>query len=151
MPHDHKSFIGAWTLVDWRIEYEDGGVTRPFGKGAHGYIIYAANGIMTASICKAARTAFGETNARHASDAQKAGAFDSYFHYAGRWRIDGANVVHRVTMSLNPDMAGTDQVRLAVFDGKGGLTLSAEEATEGGELRRHILQWQSAITDSYGG
>jgi Lipocalin-like domain len=142
MPHDRAKFIGSWGLVDWRIEYADGAVTRPFGEGAHGYIVYAADGIMTASIAKASRPSFGIANARNAKSAQKGEAFDSYFHYAGPWRIEGEEVVHAVTMSLNPDMTGTDQRRLAVFDGKGGLILSAREALKDGASRHHILQWR---------
>lgn len=141
MSHSPDNFIGAWRLVDWRIEYSDGGVTRPFGEGATGYIIYSADGTMTASIARAGRPPFGITNARNASTEQKAAAFDSYFHYAGPWRIEGDEVVHAVTMSLNPDMTGTDQRRLAVFDSKGGLILSAHEALKSGLSRHHVLQW----------
>ena len=142
MPHSPEHFIGAWTLVDWRIEYSDGGVTWPYGEAAHGYIIYTADGIMTASIARNDRKGFGIANARHASAEQKAASFDSYFHYAGPWRIVGEEVVHDVAMSLNPDMAGTEQRRLAVFDGTGGLELSAHEALKDGSSRRHVLQWQ---------
>lgn len=141
MPHSPKAFIGTWYLVDWRIEYPDGAVTRPFGDGAHGYIIYSEERTMTASIAKASRSPFGTTNARNASADQKIAAFDSYFHYAGPWRIEGEEVVHQVTMSLNPDMVGTEQRRLAVFDGSGGLTLSAYEVLKNGDRRHHILQW----------
>lgn len=142
MPHSREDFIGAWQLVDWRIEYADGAVTKPFGEGAHGYILYSADGTMTASIAKANRPRFGIANARNASADRKAAAFDSYFHYAGRWQIDGDDVVHAVTQSLNPDMTGTDQRRLAVFDGKGGLVLSAVEGIANGGQRHHILQWE---------
>jgi uncharacterized membrane protein len=96
---------------------------------------------MTASIAKAGRPPFGIANARNASTEQKAAAFDSYFHYAGPWRIEGDEVVHAVTMSLNPDMTGTDQRRLAVFDSEGGLILSANEALKSGLSRYHVLQW----------
>jgi len=142
MPHKPEDFIGAWTFADWRIEYSDGGVTRPFGEAAHGYIVYTADGIMTASIARGGRPAFGIANARNASLEQKAAAFDSYFNYAGPWWIEGEDVVHRVTLSLNPDMTGTDQRRLARFDGKGGLELSAQDTLKDGATRRHILQWQ---------
>jgi Lipocalin-like domain len=142
MAHRAEDFIGAWSLVDWRIEYPDGGVTRPFGDAPRGYIIYAESGIMTASITQADRASLGTANARHARDAQKAAAFDSYFHYAGPWRIEGDSVIHEVTLSLNPDMVGTDQHRLAAFDGAGGLILSAAEPLKTGAARTHILQWQ---------
>ena len=78
------------------------------------------------------------------SKAQKSAAFDSYFHYAGPWRIEGEEVVHEVAMSLNPDMTGTEQRRLAQFDGQGGLILSAYEDIGQGRSRHHILQWSSA-------
>tara|TARA_R100001244_G_scaffold6593_41_gene8523 strand:- start:5436 stop:5867 length:432 start_codon:yes stop_codon:yes gene_type:complete len=141
MPHDPADFVGAWSLVDWRIEYADGNETRPFGYGARGYIIYSADGTMTACIAKVRRDSFGIANARNASADQKAEAFDSYFHYAGPWRIENEEVVHAVTMSLNPDMAGTEQRRLAEFDGEGDLTLSAREALNNGGIRHHVLQW----------
>lgn len=97
---------------------------------------------MTASIAKATRPPFGIANARNANAAQKIEAFDSYFHYAGPWRIEDDEVVHSVTMSLNPDMTGTEQRRLAVFDDADGLTLSAKEALKDGACRHHILQWE---------
>lgn len=143
MPHKPEDFIGSWHLVDWRIEYPDGAVTRPFGDGPQGFIVYAADGIMTASIAKPTRPTFGIANARNASEAQKAAAFDSYFHYAGPWRIEGEEMLHAVTMSLNPDMTGTEQRRRAVFDGTGGLTLSARERLKDGTSRHHILQWRA--------
>lgn len=142
MPHRIEDFVGAWSLVDWRIEYSDGGVTRPFGAAAHGYIVYSANGIMIANIAHGERDSFDLANARNADPTQKTAAFDSYFAYAGPWRIEGEEVVHAVTMSLFPDMTGTEQHRLAVFDGKGGLTLSAHEPLKNGASRHHILQWQ---------
>ena len=141
MPHRIEDFLGAWHLVDWRIEYPDGGVTRPFGEAPRGYILYADDGTMSASIARAARAPFGLANARNASAEAKAAAFDSYFHYAGPWRIEGEEVVHQVTMSLNPDMTGTEQRRLARFDGAGGLVLSAHEGS-GAKARHHILAWQ---------
>ena len=142
MPHNPQDFIGAWSLVDWRIEYSDGSVTRPFGEAAQGYIVYSENGIMTASIATGDRARFGLANARNATLEQKGQAFESYFHYAGPWQIEGDEVVHSVTMSLNPDMAATDQRRLAEFDPAGGLTLSAHEPLKEGASRHHILQWK---------
>lgn len=141
MPHDPDAFLGAWRLVAWRIDYPDGGATHPFGPDAHGYIVYAP-GVMTASIARAGRPLFGLANARAADAAAKAGAFDGYFHYAGPWSVDGDHVVHHVTMALNPDMAGTDQRRLARFDGHGGLVLSAPEEMRDGRIRDHVLAWQ---------
>lgn len=144
MAYDSERFVGAWTLEDWRIDYEDGRCTRPFGERPTGYLLYSACGVMSASVARSERKRFHQTNARNASIEEKAGAFDSYFHYAGVWRIDGETVVHAVEMGLNPDMAGTEQRRKAMFlDNGARLQLSADEATAGG-VRRHVLLWRRA-------
>jgi Lipocalin-like domain len=85
------------------------------------------------------RKKFGIANARNANADQKAKAFDSYFHYAGPWRIEGEDVVHAVTMSLNPEMTSNDQRRRAQFRTNGELTLAPKEALKDGPMRRHIL------------
>jgi hypothetical protein len=56
--------------------------------------------------CPVSVAPFGLINARDASSKQKVTAFDSYFHYDGSWRIKADEVVHTLTMALNPDMAG---------------------------------------------
>lgn len=138
-----EQFLGAWSLIDWRIEYDDGRVTRPFGEDATGQLIYAPDGSMSATVCAARRPCFDVANARDATGAQKAHAFASYFHYAGTWRLEDDDlVVHAVEFALNPDMAGTEQRRHARFGGATTLTLSAREETGEGAGRQHILQWK---------
>lgn len=134
--------VGAWALVDWRIEYGDGKVTRPFGEEATGQLLYSADGRMSATVSSGARPRLGQASARQASDQQKAAAFDGYFHYAGRWHIDGDTVVHTIELALNPDLPGTEQRRLVRLDGANGLELRADEPVGGGTLRRHILAWR---------
>jgi hypothetical protein len=141
MSHKPENFVGTWKLVDWRIEYSDGSVTRPFGEGAHGYIIYSADGTMTASIAKANPPTLRHRQRPQCQRGPEDRGVRQLFHYAGPWRIEDDEVVHSVTMSLNPDMTGTEQRRLAVFDDADGLTLSAKEALKDGACRHHILQW----------
>ncbi len=143
MGHEPERFIGAWSIEDWRIDYADGRVTRPFGDALHGYLVYAACGVMSAAIAAAARPAFGLANAREARPEKKAAAFDGYFHYAGRWRVEGDCVVHYAEMALNPDMTNTEQRRKAVFsEGGEALALAAEEALADGTARTHSLLWR---------
>ncbi|MBL8642461.1 MAG: lipocalin-like domain-containing protein [Rhodospirillaceae bacterium] len=138
--------VGAWTFVDWSITTNPGTTSarasRPFQPAPSGYIVYAADGIMSAVIQAGGRAKFPSADIRKRPDAEKANAFDGYFHYAGTWHVDGQNVVHTVTTALNPNMIGTQQVRHVHLNGD-TLTLSAEEALEGGKgTRRHELIWQ---------
>ena len=141
-----NSLVGAWTLCDWRIEYEDGRVTRPFGTDAAGQLLYSADGRMSATVSARHRRTLNTANARDADVADKAAAFDGYFHYAGRWHLDGDVVVHTVSLALNPDFIGTEQRRSVKLDGT-ELELSAKESMGGGQSRRHVLAWQRATAN----
>lgn len=139
-----EQFYGAWTLVDWRIEYSDGGVTRPFGEKAIGQILYTEDGHMSATVSKPGRKGLSHSNARNASDHDKAQSFDSYFHYAGAWTLRDETVIHSVSFSMNPNMVGTQQIRNAAFSSPSQLTLSAFEPLKTGDKRHHILEWKRA-------
>ena len=137
-------FIGAWSLASWRIEYSDGRVTHPFGEDAIGQILYSADGQMSATVSAARRKSLGTGNIRRASPAEKAAAYESYFHYAGTWRIDGEYVIHTVEIGLNPDFVSSEQRRLAQFQAR-RLRLSAHEDIGKSAARHHILDWEKDI------
>ncbi len=137
-----EKLVGAWTLVDWRIEYGDGRVTRPFGADAAGQLLYDADGCMSATVSAVARPRLDQPNARDASDEQKARAFDGYFHYAGNWHVEGEFVIHTISLALNPDMTGTKQRRHARFEDAKHLELFAEETLDEAVTRRHVLAWR---------
>ncbi|MBL8629932.1 MAG: lipocalin-like domain-containing protein, partial [Rhodospirillaceae bacterium] len=101
-------------------------------------------GIMSAVISAGKRVRFPSDDIRKRPNAEKAAAFDSYFHYVGPWRVDGDTVVHTVTTALNPNMIGTEQVRHVQFK-DGHLILSADETLEANKgTRRHELTWKRA-------
>lgn len=135
-----RDIEGGWTCRTWRILYEDGRYSEPFGADVTGLLIYSADGYMSACIMAAGRTPFRSPNPREATRAERAAAFDGYFSYAGRWRIVGETIEHRVTIALNPAFVGTRQWRKASLSGR-TLVLSAEEATGRG-MRRHEIEWR---------
>ena len=132
--------VGAWRLKRWETVYEDGRRTEPFGAGAEGLIQYTADGWMSATIMAAGRGRLSRANPRAAPARERAAAFDSYFSYAGRWRLAGGVVRHEVTLALNPALVGTPQLRDARLSGR-TLTLSATEEVPGGR-RTHRIVWQ---------
>ena len=140
---DPRRLVGAWQLVRWYTTYEDGSVTEPLGPGAEGLLVYTADGWMSAAIMAAGRPRLSRGNPRAAPIAERAAAFDTYFSYCCRWQVIGRTVEHRVTLSHNPALVGTVQVRKIQMTGR-RLTLSAQEAADGGQ-RVHRLQWRSAV------
>ena len=136
-----EDLIGSWHLESWTIGYSDReDFTYPYGEEPEGLLLYATDGWMSASIARAGREALPEdVSYRKLPDAVKAGAFSSYFHYAGRYRVVDGDVIHQVTQSLNPNFPGTEQLRHAELDGQ-TLVLSGKDQV-GDVIRFHSLVW----------
>jgi len=139
-----EDVIGSWHLESWTIGYSDReDFTYPYGEEPEGLLLYTTDGWMSASIARAGREALPEdVSYRKLPDAVKAGAFSSYFHYAGRYRVVDGDVIHQVTQSLNPNFPGTEQLRHAELDGQ-TLVLSGKDQV-GGATRFHSLVWHRA-------
>jgi hypothetical protein len=135
-----QRLVGAWRLQRWEAVNADGTRTAPFGPDATGLLLYTRDGWMSASIMAAGRVPLSRSNPRDAPESERAGAFNSYFSYCGRWRTTDGAVHHDVTIALNPAMVGTLQVRKARLTSS-TLTLSAEEVLPGG-VRLHRLVWR---------
>jgi hypothetical protein len=136
------SITGAWQLDSWRIHYGDGREpSQPFGHSPGGLLIYSDDGWMSATVHRARREPFPpDQSPRQLDEALITQAYWSYFHYAGTWRLEGDRVIHSVRHSLNPNMAGTEQVRHMKLDGN-VLSLSGVEHING-VTRRHELIWR---------
>jgi hypothetical protein len=140
-----NALYGAWEYQAWEIRYEDGRISSPFGASASGLLIYSSDGYMTATIMAGGRQLLSQANPRLATHEEKAAAFDSYFTYAGRWRVQDDRVVHEVTLALNANLIGTPQWRDAQLQGD-ALVLSAKEQMSKGE-RLHSLVWRRGRAD----
>jgi len=114
-----KQFYGVWVFTEWSIEYEDGSVTYPMGRDASGQIIYLKDGIVTVTIMNDERV----------------------FNYAALWSLEGDNVIHKISASLN-GKAGTISVRKVDFSDDDMLTLSTYEPMKNGQKRQHFLRWK---------
>ncbi len=144
MPTPAEKLLGAWVLVSWRV-VDTNATSEPFGADPVGLLTYAPQGWMQASLATADRPGLSSVSPRQAPDDELATAYRSFFSYAGPYEVrerEGiVDVVHHVTIALNPSMVGTEQVRrVDLVDGK--LTLSADEPIGGGRVRRHALHWR---------
>jgi hypothetical protein len=140
-PHDPDRFLGAWKLVVWDIIYADGRPpSYPYGDNAVGWIMYTPDRRMSVTICRPGRARLSTENVRKAPIEERLAAFESYFTYAGTYSVDGADVIHHVEFSLNPNFCNTEQRRFAAFEGR-RLTLSAEDEVAG-VRRTHRLVWE---------
>lgn len=136
-----SDLAGTWQLESWTIGYSDRDeLTAPFGEEPEGLLLYTADGWMSASICRPDRRPFpADASPRSIGDDLKAEAYGSYFHYAGRYRVQDGDVIHYVSQSLNPNFPGSEQLRHAELDGQ-TLVLSGKDEVRG-VTRFHSLVW----------
>lgn len=135
--------LGAWHLESWTMDVDGGDRHYPFGEAPTGLIVYTADGWMSAAIHRHARDLLpADIPFRRIAQDKLADAYLTYFHYAGRFEIEGEYVLHHVTQSLNPNFVGSQQTRKVNLSGD-TLVLSGDEEV-GNALRRHSLTWHRA-------
>ena len=148
-----RVLLGTWELESFVVTADDGRPDRhPFGVRAQGRIIYTADGHMMAVLSAAPDAESGartlETS-HHASDAEKAAAYDRYLSYSGRWRIEGDRIHHDVDLALVPGLAGQTWTRWAVYasEPQPRLTLSYVRRSSRGTAHRFELTWCRPISE----
>ena len=137
-----EDLIGAWRLVAWEIDFEGlDQPVHPFGEHPVGWLVYSADGVMSAQLMSPGRTGLDGRSIRKLTDQERIDVLESFFAYAGRYRIEGDVIIHEVDVALNPDFIGQDQHRKAVLE-DGRLTLTGSETDARGRQRNHCLIWQ---------
>ncbi len=134
-----ERFIGSWNLHRWIIT-SNGTSRHPFGEDAGGLLLYTDDGCMAVVINKPAVLAIPAGSPYRLPDTQKARLFDHCFAYAGQWRLEDNQVIHRIQQADNPHLIGSQQSRTFAF-ADNQLILSAMEEIAGKESRWHRLIW----------
>jgi hypothetical protein len=101
--------VGTWRLVTMETRSVAGRVWP--GLYDDGYLLYTADGYMTAVLTKGSRARFGSDSLGDGTTEEKVRAFDSYWSYGGSYAVDGEIVTHRVRFCQFPNWVGTTQVR----------------------------------------
>lgn len=142
-----EALVGTWVLESFRVTFSDGrAALEPFDRG---YIVYTADGTMSAILTRAERPLLGAGSlerAARATEAQKAEAFDGYLSYAGRYRLEGEDIVHEVEYALVPDIVGTELRRQFTLASDGSLVLRYHLITKKDVRVDYTLTWTRANT-----
>jgi len=138
------ALVGSWLLQRWAIAYPaTARATEPFGADAEGLLIYATEGWMSVAMQRRGRAGFALSQQQSTAD-DRATAFGTYMHYAGRWHIEGRDVLHEIRIAMHPGLLGTTQRRQAMLAGD-TLELRGDEPYDAsGSLRRHHVVWKRA-------
>lgn len=141
-----NQLIGTWRLISSELRDAEGQVSYPNGKDATGYIIYTADGYMSATIMRANRANFAAGDLLGGTIEEKARAAETYIAYCSRYEIQGNKVIHHVETSLFPNWVGVDQERFFELQGN-QLSLSTPPILLAGKLQTGHLIWERVGTN----
>jgi hypothetical protein len=104
--------IGVWRLVKYTDEHEDSDHTQPFGPTPQGFLIYMADGFVSAQLMKPGRPAFHSADWHHGT-LQEYEAYGSGYIACGAYDVDEvkATVTHIPSVSLLPNLIHGRQAR----------------------------------------
>ena len=135
MPTTEQRLVGTYRVLAMEHYTDDGEVGRPFGDDPRGIIVYTAEHYMTAVLMRPDRPAFAAGDVLSGTDAERAAAFATANAFAGRWELEGDEIVHRLEVTTFPNWVGTQQRRR--FDlTETHLTLYPQSMLMEGKLRR---------------
>ncbi len=134
-------FVGTWKLVAWEVAKPDGSIQYLYSKDVVGYLIYTADGYMSAEIMDPDRRQSDPSFPLEIAAAQtllnsdRVRAYSTYLSYCGTYTVQGNTVIHHVKAGLIPSWTGSEQVRHFKFD-QGRLILG---------LGNQKLIWERAV------
>ena len=127
---ESNPFIGTWKLVSWQVTQPDGSIRYLYGQEPVGYLIYTADGFMSAHIMDPDRQQserdfpLEPAAAQTLPDADRVAAYGTYLSYCGTYSWEGNLMTHRVKAGLIPSWTGSEQKRRFEFK-EGQLILSS--------------------------
>ena len=135
--------IGTWRLVSWETRYDDGNFIYPMGEDAMGFLVYAADGYMAATLSRRDRAHFTSGEMLTADVAEKSRGWNSYFSYVGRYEIAAGKITHHIEASQYPNWVGDAQVRFMHFDGDRLELTTPPQDSRRGRQTSHLI-WRRA-------
>ena len=109
-----ESLVGTWKLVSATETNEKGEVKGSYGPNPIGFLTYTADGRMSVVGGDSRRKPLSLPTA---STEERAGAFDTFFAYAGRYTVSGDRVIHHIEVCSVQAFVNTDQVRYVTLHG----------------------------------
>ena len=118
-----KALTGTWKLVSYVSKPSDcsGPNGYPMGKDVQGYIMYTADGFMSAQLMAPGSLKYTNNDVFDVAEKEAADASRHYLAYSGPYEIEileGKPILkHRMDVSLVPNWAGTHQLRRCELKG----------------------------------
>ena len=140
--------VGVWGLVSYTDERADREDTCPFGPNPQGFLIYTADGFVSAQLMKPDRAAFHSSDWHSATSQEYEASGSGYIAYCGAYEVDEekATVTHIPSVSLVPNLIGGRQCRSIDLAGD-RLALRAVTPVAGGLFVISRLTWRRVASN----
>ena len=135
--------IGAWKLISFEIQKENGEVVYPFGKNAKGSIIYTESGRLAAQAMRSDRPQFASRDQMKGTAEEIKANYEGFVSYYGSYEFNREKgfVIHHMEGSLFPNWEGQRQKRFFEVSGN-RLKLSTPPTLWGGGNVVGVLLWE---------
>ena len=107
------SVVGCYRVVSVE-HFVDDETLHPFGDDPQGFLMYSAEGLMSAVLMSAGRPNLAMdllAGTSTATDAEVVAAFHSGYGFAGTYVVDGSVITHQLLVCTVPNWVDTAQVR----------------------------------------
>jgi hypothetical protein len=107
------SVVGSWKVTSVE-HFTDDGTLHPFGDDPQGFLMYSAEGLMSAVLMAAGRPNLAMDlllGSSTATPEETVAAFHSAYGFAGTYVVEGSVITHQLLVSTVQNWVGTSQVR----------------------------------------
>ena len=139
------SVVGTWRLVSSEGRSSAGDVSRPYGDGPVGLLLYGPDGYMSATLMRPDRPPFASGDRLRGTPEEVRLASEGFLAYCGTYDLDASKglIVHHVTAADFPNIVGTDLVRRFTME-NGHLVLETQPVLRAGKTWVFRLTWAPA-------
>ena len=139
------SVVGTWRLVSSDGRSSAGDVSRPYGDSPVGFLIYGADGYMSATLMRPGRPHFASGDRLRGTAEELRLASEGFLAYCGTYEIDESRgiIVHHVTAADFPNIVETDLIRRFTL-ANGTLALETQPLVRAGKTWVFRLVWAPA-------
>ena len=138
--------VGAWELISFKIQKENGEVIYPFGKNALGLIVYTDSGRFSVQVMRCDRPKFASGDQMKGTAEEIKANYEGYVSYYGSCELDKEKsfIIHHVEGSLFPNWEGQGLKRFFELSGN-RLRLDTPPTLWGGGGNVATLIWERIV------
>jgi hypothetical protein len=143
-----ERFVGVWTLESFTERSDSNEISSPLGEEPLGFLIYTADGFVSAQLMRAKRELFKADPWEAGASSDALDLTKDYIAYCGRYEIDekSSEVIHLPLVAFLPNLIQQEQHRRFTFD-EDTLTLVTTRGRPNGSVVASTLLWRRCPLD----